>query len=211
MVDMNDLAALLELRLREKLPGVRAQERMAPSDRIHGKYPCNPNDETSIGAVLILLYPIEGRIHTVMIQRPEYPGVHSNQISFPGGKSEAGDQSILQTAVREAEEEIGISGKEIRICGFLSPLFIPVSNIKVTPVVSVQSSKPVFTPDPAEVRFIIEADIDELADPSIIKQKSVVVSGKAITVPYYRIKDLHVWGATAMIISELLELYLQLD
>ncbi len=204
---MNDLAVLLELRLRGKLPGVGVQERMAPSDRIHGKYPAKPNDETFSGAVLILLYPIENRIYTVMIQRPEYSGAHSNQVSFPGGKSEAGDQSITATAIREAEEEVGITGKKIRICGCLSPLFIPISNIEVTPVVGIQFSKPVFTPDPSEVSFIIETCMDELSDPSIIKEKSMEVSGQLITVPYYHYRGLHIWGATAMIISEFLEIY----
>ena len=211
MVDMNDFAGLLELGLRGKLPGVEAQERMAPSDRIHGEYPAKPNADTFPGAVLILLYPIEDRIYTVMIQRPEYPGVQSNQISFPGGKRERGDKSMVETAIREAEEEVGISGNKIRVCGFLSPLFIPVSNIEVTPVVGIQFSRPVFTPDPAEVSFIIEAGMNELSDPSIKKEKSLEVHGQLITVPYYQFRDLHIWGATAMIISEFLDIYSNLN
>jgi 8-oxo-dGTP pyrophosphatase MutT (NUDIX family) len=211
MMGLVELAGVLERRLSGDLPGFRAHRRMAPSDRIRGMYPSAPNGETSRGAVLILLYPMAGRIHTVLIQRSEYPGVHSNQISFPGGKSEFSDKHIQDTAIREAEEEIGVSGNEIRICGLLSPLFIPVSNIEVTPVVGLLFSKPVFTPDPDEVCFIIEAGIDELANPAIIKQKNIEISGKVITIPYYQVKDFHIWGATAMIISEFLELYTSLN
>jgi len=210
-MDIVKFAEVLERRLSGDLPGFRAHQRMAPSDRIRDIYPSAPNEETSRGAVLILLYPIADRIHTVLMQRPEYPGVHSNQISFPGGKSEASDKHIQDTAIREAEEEIGVSGNDIRICGLLSPLFIPVSNIEVIPVVGFLFSKPVFTPDPDEVCFIIEAVIDELADPAIIKRKSMEISGKVISIPYYRVRDLHIWGATAMIISEFLETYSSLN
>jgi len=208
---MIQFAEVLERRLSGDLPGFRAHQRMAPSDRIRGIYPSAPNEETSRGAVLILLYPIADRIHTALMQRPEYPGVHSNQISFPGGKSESFDRHIQDTAIREAKEEIGVSGNDIRICGLLSPLFIPVSNIEVIPVVGFLFSKPVFIPDPEEVCFIIEAGIDELADPAIIKRKSMEISGKVISIPYYRVRDLHIWGATAMIISEFLELYSSLN
>lgn len=209
--NIEKLAGGLERRLSGDLPGVNAQKQMAPSDRIRGIYPSAPNDKTSSGAVLILLYPVEGKIHTVLIQRPVYPGVHSNQISFPGGKSEKGDSSLVETAIRESEEEVGVSGKEIRFCGFLSPLFIPVSNIEVFPVVGILFSKPLFTPDPDEVCFIIEANIEELSNPEIIKRKKMEISGKVITIPYYQIMDFHIWGATAMIISEFLEIYSNLD
>ncbi len=210
-MNINGLGDEFEKRLRGRLPGFRAHERMAPSDRTRGIYPSGPNEETSRGAVLILLYPKDNRLHTVLIQRPDYPGVHSNQISFPGGKSETGDKSIVETAIREAEEEVGVPGKKVRVCGSLSPLFIPVSNIEVMPVVGILFSKPFFTSDPDEVSFIIEAGIEEFTDPAIIRWKKIEVSGKIITIPYYPIRGFHIWGATAMIISEFTEIYSSLN
>ena len=206
-MDLREVADRFELRLKGDLPGKDAHRKLAPSDRIHGRYPSEPNDKTSDGAVLILLYPKNTRIHTILIQRPDYPGAHSNQISFPGGKSEAGDKSILETAIRESEEEVGVTGKKIRLCGTLSPLFIPVSNILVKPVVGFSFTESTFTPDLNEVSFIIEAGLDELTDPSIIRQKKMEILGQDILIPFYDLRGFHIWGATAMIISEFLELY----
>lgn len=204
---LEKIAERFEGRLKGDLPGMVAHHKLAPSDRIHGRYPSEPNDKTSDGAVLILLYLRNTQIHTALIQRPDYHGAHSNQISFPGGKSETGDKSILETAIRESEEEIGVTGKKIRLCGTLSPLYIPVSNILVNPVVGFSFSEPTFTPDSNEVSLIIEAGLDELMDPSTICQKNMEILGQDILVPFYDIRGFHIWGATAMIISEFLELY----
>jgi len=206
-MDIGRFGELIKIRLKGSLPGSEAHIKMAPSDRIRGIYPAKANGETTTGAVLILLYQKANRIRTVLMQRPAYPGAHSNQISFPGGKSERDDLSIRETAIREAEEEVGVSGNEIRICGTLSPIFIPVSNIEVTPVVAITCTEPAFEPDPAEVSFIIEATIQELADPVIIKTKKMEISGQVVTIPFYELRGLHIWGATAMIISEFLEVY----
>ena len=204
---LEKIAEKFEMRLKGELPGKEAHNKLAPSDRIHGRYPSEPNDKTSYGAVLILLYPKHNRIHTVLIQRPDYLGAHSNQISFPGGKSETGDKSILETATRESEEEIGVAGIKIRLCGMLSPLYIPVSNILVTPVVGFSFTEPIFAPDLNEVSFLIEMGIDELLDPSTIRQKNMEIFGQDILIPFYDLRGFHIWGATAMIISEFLELY----
>ncbi|UCG26684.1 MAG: CoA pyrophosphatase [Bacteroidales bacterium] len=129
-MELEEILKRFEDRLHGELPGQDAHLKMAPSDRIRGIYPATPNNKTSQGAVLILLYAKEGSINTFLIKRPTYRGAHSDQISFPGGKSEKGDGSLINTAIREAEEEIGVVRGAIRIHGTLSPLFIPVSNIR---------------------------------------------------------------------------------
>ena len=196
----------LEHRLGGKLPGMKAHHKMAPSDRIHGIYPAKPDDKTTQGAVLILLYKEGNHLNTVLIQRPSYPGAHSDQIGFPGGKFEKRDGSLIHTATREVEEEIGIPARSIRIHGILSPLFIPVSNIEVTPVVGSISVSPELHPHPTEVKFTIKVNLADLSDPSIIREKRMDILGQRVRVPYFKLGAHHIWGATAMIICELIEI-----
>lgn len=156
--------------------------------------------------VLLLLYPFKGTIYLVLIKRAEYNGVHSGQISFPGGIFEKGDLSLADTALREAMEETGLPAGKARIIGELTPLHIPVSNTDVHPYVAVCHRRPAFAHDPAEVQYLIETSIDDLLDPINRKTKMMLIAGKEVEVPYYDIQDNHIWGATAMIMSEFLEI-----
>lgn len=178
---------------------------MAPSERIHGVFPSEKNNLTQTGSVLILIFPQNNKINIVFIQRTTYAGVHSGQISFPGGKPEPGDKDLIDTALRETEEEIGVSAKDIRILGKLTPLFIPVSNIEVYPVVGCISYKPEFKPDKTEVKSIIEIPLDYLLRPDIVKKKTTVIQNTNIQIPYFNFNGRHIWGATAMILNEFLE------
>jgi len=192
----------LKLKLAEPLPGRTAQLRMAPTFR-----PDIYKTEHSLKAgVLILLFPKPVELYTVFMKRPKYEGVHSDQISFPGGKFEKFDQSLTDTAIRETNEEIGVPAKNIQVIGTLSPLFIPVSEIEVFPTVGFCSLKPVFKIDPSEVDYLIEESLDNLLNPEIKRIKPY--SGEKFTgqIPYYDVKGNHVWGATAMILSEFLEI-----
>jgi 8-oxo-dGTP pyrophosphatase MutT (NUDIX family) len=186
------------------LPGKEVQWALASSDRMVKAFPKVPRKDSAKAAVLILLYPVDGIVHTVFIQRPEYNGVHGGQISFPGGKKELSDQDLLQTAVREASEETGIDPSAVKIIGTLTPLYIPVSNIVVTPYVGWSDKKPLFTPEAAEVVFLIEADIGPFLDYSIIKIKPFEIRGERINIKYFDYKGNVIWGATAMILNELL-------
>lgn len=178
---------------------------MAPSERIHGVFPSEKNNLTQTGSVLILIFPQNNKINIVFIQRTTYAGVHSGQISFPGGKPEPGDKDLIDTALRETEEEIGVSAKDIRILGKLTPLFISVSNIEVYPVVGCISYKPEFKPDKTEVKSIIEIPLDYLLRPDIVKKKTTVIQNTNIQIPYFNFNGRHIWGATAMILNEFLE------
>jgi 8-oxo-dGTP pyrophosphatase MutT (NUDIX family) len=138
------------------------------------------------------------------MQRPDYDGVHGGQISFPGGKKESGDKDVIQTALREANEETGIDPEEVSIIGSLTTLFIPVSNMIVTPVTAWMDKKPVFNWLSDEVVFLIDADLKRLLDPSIVKTKPFYIRGEMLDIKYFDYEDHTIWGATAMILHELL-------
>jgi 8-oxo-dGTP pyrophosphatase MutT (NUDIX family) len=153
---------------------------------------------------MILLYPENGSIHTVFMQRPDYDGVHGGQISFPGGKKEPEDEDVIRTALREAHEETGIDPGKVEVIGSLTPLFIPVSNMIVTPVVGGMIEKPVYNYRSEEVVFLIDADMNRFLDPSIVRSKPFEIRGELLDVKYFDYENHTIWGATAMILNELL-------
>jgi 8-oxo-dGTP pyrophosphatase MutT (NUDIX family) len=200
---MNEFAEKLRIEIAKGLPGTEVQWAMASSDRMIKGFPRFPREDSKSAAVMILLYPKDNLIHTAFIQRPEYDGVHGGQISFPGGKREASDPDLIHTAIRETSEEIGVMPSEINIINTLTPLYIPVSNIIVTPVVGWMEKLPVFKHDENEVVYIIEADIRTLMNPSAMKIKPFEIRGEMIDIKYFNYKENVIWGATAMILYEL--------
>jgi 8-oxo-dGTP pyrophosphatase MutT (NUDIX family) len=204
---MKPLYEYIREALKGELPGTGVQWEMASSDRMIKDFPKVKKDDSRLAAVLILLYPCNRLINTILIQRPTYKGVHSGQISFPGGKAEESDSDIIHTALREASEETGIDPKEVTLLGCLTPLYIPVSDTEVTPVVGWTNIKPGLTANPAEVVHIIEANLMQLADPSIIRQKPFPVRDEMIEVKYYDYNGHIIWGATAMILHELITIF----
>jgi len=208
---MKNFAEKLNIEIAKGLTGTDVQWIMASSDRMIKGFPRLPREDSRAAAVMILLYPKDNLIHTAFIQRPEYNGVHGGQISFPGGKKEASDTDMIHTAIREASEEIGVNSSEINVINTLTPLYIPVSNIIVTPVVGWMKERPVFTNQEDEVAFLIEADIRTLINPSIIKIKPFEIKGEMIDIKYFNYKGNVIWGATAMILNELLTLLRSAD
>jgi len=189
----------------KNLPGFEAQLKMAPITRINDlkNYPVGKSPRKS--AVLILIYPDKGNIKTVLMERASDNTVHSGQISFPGGKFENSDKSLEQTALREANEEIGIDTETITILGPLTKLYIPPSNFDVFPFVGYTYQKPVFKIN-AEVKSILEVDIQTLINPATLINKTIEHrTGKIVDVPCFFVGGHIIWGATSMIISELLE------
>lgn len=188
--------------LLKPLPGVDAQLRMSPA----AKRPVSLEYPLKNAGVLILLYPHGGRICTVFIKRTEYEGVHSGQVSLPGGMFKEEDGSLMKTALREANEETGMDLSSVTIIGTLTPLHIPVSNVNVHAFVGISDSRPAFSHDPAEVQYLIEESLDELLSEVNRKTKSMTLFGNEVTVPYFDVQGNHIWGATAMIISEFSEI-----
>jgi 8-oxo-dGTP pyrophosphatase MutT (NUDIX family) len=201
---MHDFANRLKTEILKGLPGTDAQWQMASSDRFVKNFPRLPGKDARIAAVLILLYPSNGSICTVFMQRPDYNGVHGGQISYPGGKQEPEDADVIQTAFREAHEETGVDPSKVNLIGTLTPLFIPVSNMIVTPVAGWLNEEPLYKIKSDEVVFLFEADLKKLLDPAIVKSKPFEIRGEMVEIKYFDYNGNTIWGATAMILHELL-------
>jgi 8-oxo-dGTP pyrophosphatase MutT (NUDIX family) len=192
----------LKNKLQHELPGPKAQMKLAPSSRNL----FSEEGEIIEAAVLILLFPdTNGEWSTVFMKRQSYDGHHSGQVSFPGGKVEKEDDSLAYTAKRESQEEIGIRGKEVEILGKITELFIPVSNFQVHPFIGITYKTPDFNIDPSEVDYLITSSLKQLLrQPVLFTQREY--NNITIDIPYFNIKDEMIWGATAMILSEFIEL-----
>ena len=194
----------LKIRFQSNLPGEDAQFLMAPFARKRIQQLDLEKSNPKKSAVLILLFPMGNGIHTLLIERPVYDGVHSGQVAFPGGKFEEKDIHLQQTALRETFEEVGIPSRDIEIIGKLTDLYIKPSNFLVAPFIGYINKKPDFVPDAYEVQKIITVDLFGLNATKIRTEKIIThSSGYKIKAPCYEIKGLTVWGATAMMISEL--------
>ena len=194
-------------KLEGPLPGFPAQMKMASLSRLHHLANLFKSDNAIQSSVLILLYPFRSETGFVLTLRNEYKGIHSGQISLPGGKYEEDDESLVFTALREAKEEIGIDPKQVQILGQLTPLYIPPSKFLVTPVVGFVSSRPEFIADPYEVAKIIEIRISDFLSNGSIRQKKINFKvGFSLNTPCYSIDGNYIWGATAMILSEFREI-----
>jgi 8-oxo-dGTP pyrophosphatase MutT (NUDIX family) len=204
-IEINDFYGFMEKlgnRLNQPLPGNIAHNKMVAKSR--PALNSVPNEFTKSSAVLILFYPSAQNINIPLILRPKYDGMHGGQVAFPGGRVEKTDENLIRTALREAQEEIGIRISDVTIIGQLTELFIPPSNYMVQPVVGFLNAKPAFYPDPKEVDLVFEVSLQELADPNIITTEILDVRGVEIEAPLYSIMGNTIWGATAMMIAELL-------
>lgn len=194
----------LQDKLEGPLPGIEAQMKMAPPIR-HREMKA-PAD-ARLGGVMILIFDIDNKWNTILIRRTEDGKTHSGQISFPGGKMDHTDKDIIHTACRECEEEIGVKMKDIIVLGSLSPIYIPPSNFLVTPTIGFIKNLQNYKASEREVQEIIQLPLELLFNDSIKKEKAVKRSDKideVMQTPIYELsEDLVIWGATAMMISEL--------
>jgi 8-oxo-dGTP pyrophosphatase MutT (NUDIX family) len=203
MIDLQ-LTEALRAHLAGPLPGLNAQARMAPMARVEEMKGRRIPENAKKSAVLILFYPGENGIQFPLIRRNDYKGVHSGQISLPGGTWEESDGDLLYTALREANEEVGVMSEDVEILGPLTNLYIPPSNFMVQPYVGISHRRPDFVPDPAEVAQIIEAPLNHFRDSRYAVQSKIKHStGALFDVPSFNILGHVVWGATAMMLSEL--------
>lgn len=159
-------------------------------------------------AVLALLYPKENVTHCLLMVRPQYDGVHSGQVSFPGGKREPGDGSLAHTALREFGEETGADTSPIELIGELSPVYIPPSRMLVTPFVGFAEHIGPWAPDPREVHRLLEVPFRQLLRDDILhrREQFIQIMGRNVEIPFFDVDGEVVWGATAMMIAELREL-----
>lgn len=207
MARFNTFIISLTEKLRKPLPGLDAQLKMATMSRLVRDGVIVVPDDVKKGGVLVLFYPSDENICIVFMKRTEYPGVHSGQVSFPGGGWEPEDDDLIMTALREAEEEIGVDRNSVVPIGKLSELFIPPSNFLVTPIVGYVTERPDFKPDPVEVARILEIPLDHflLEETRQVKEISVYPD-ISIKAPCFYVDGEIIWGATAMMLNELLEI-----
>ena len=194
----------LEDRLQLPLPGAAAQDGMSSRVRmpLEAYLEKNPGYKTS--AVLMLLYPIDRVVHTMIIRRPSYEGIHSGQLALPGGKKDEEDADVLATALRETKEEVGVVVQTNDVIGKLTPLYIPPSNFLVHPFVAWLDARPRFTPDPREVDVILEVQLSAFIDPAIKARKRIYIGTNTyIDAPSYVLGENNLWGATAMMFAEM--------
>jgi len=201
---MESLISFLKNALNTELPGQVAQEKMMPTLSDKSRFSLAAKKNAREGGVMILFYQKDGSLYFPLIQRPDYDGVHAKQMSFPGGKKDADDSSLIVTAKRETEEEIGIESSKIVVIGALTELFIIASNFNVLPVIGYLNETPEFVADEYEVDEIIEVKVTDLMDEDKQKEKPLtILQGITINAPYYDFNNKIVWGATAMILAEL--------
>lgn len=162
--------------------------------------------------VLALFYPdTHQQTNLVLILRKTYKGVHSAQVGFPGGKLEKQDRSIKAAALRETYEEIGVPTQQVKVLRQLTKLYIPPSNFYVQPFMGISKTTPRFTKQDDEVEAIIEVPLHHFFDDNVVTSKRVSTSYKVdVEVPAFKLNGYVVWGATAMILSEIKDLLKQL-
>ena len=190
-----------------KLPAFEAHIKMAPLDRLESLKKIDFGDNNPrIAAVLMLFYPKNDTTHLVLIVRNSYAGVHSAQIAFPGGKYEQDDDNFAYTALRETHEELGIHPDKIEILKPFTELYIPPSNFMVHPFLGLSKEELVFVPEPSEVAEIIELPLSIFLSDAIVVDTNLSTSyADNISIPAFKIENHIVWGATAMMLSELKE------
>jgi len=202
---MNDrLPELLRARLREPLPGPVVGSRFEPQGGGARHYD-RPPPEARAAAVLVLLYPHQGCWHLPLTLRPSHLPDHAGQISLPGGAIEPGETS-REAAVREFHEELGATDQRIDLLGRLSPLFVAASNFRVEPWVGAADCRPGLVPNPAEVDELLEVPLAHLLDPANFGTRQRHREGGSYTAPHFVWHTHHIWGATCMILGELVTL-----
>ncbi|MFI5148317.1 MAG: NUDIX hydrolase [Bacteroidia bacterium] len=207
MLPLSEFIASLTRALKGPLPGYKAHNKLSWFRRQPFTEELINSKGFKESAVLILIWPDKETFRCLLIRRPEYDGVHSGQMAFPGGGKEAEDKNLVHTAIRETKEETGVLISEDSVLGELSPLFIPVSNYLVYPFVACLDSQPIFNPDPVEVSALVDFDLRViLTKDSIRTKRRLMQPGITAEAPYYAIEGSEVWGATGMILSELSEL-----
>ncbi len=209
---LSEHAARIAQALTGELPGFEAHKEMMPYKRIsavEAKRTLTPRQS----AVMMLLFPVEDDINILLIQRTESTGAHSGQIAFPGGKLDPEDKDLLDCAIRETWEEIGISSERITVLGKLTEVYIPPSNFLAQPYVGWMDHFPDLTLQPTEVQQVLTISLKQFFKPENRSRKSMTLPTFNVTVdvPYFDLNGHTVWGATALMINEFRWIYEKLS
>lgn len=201
MSSLVELEATLRERLAGTLPGLQAQLRFMPTPPKTGWTPGEFPADARLAAGLLLVYPGADGPSIPLTVRASHLRRHAGQISLPGGATDAGE-TLVQAALREAHEEIGVDPARVRILGELTPVHVLVSGFTLHPIVGITDDRPEFRPAAHEVETIVEVSIADLQDASNIRRGTRTREGLAIEYPYFHLRGHQVWGATAMVLGE---------
>jgi 8-oxo-dGTP pyrophosphatase MutT (NUDIX family) len=203
-LSLDHLRDVLSSRLEQPLPGHEAHETMAPRYSARQEALSIRDKECREAGVLALLLPRpEDAPAVVLTVRRQDLSDHAGQISFPGGRRE-GAETLAETALREANEEVALNPESVTLLGTLTPLYIPPSNFCVHPQVGVVAHDPALTPTDREVKRVLRVPLSRLLDPETRVVEPWTLHGTTVEVPYYDVEAHTVWGATAMMLAELL-------
>jgi 8-oxo-dGTP pyrophosphatase MutT (NUDIX family) len=186
----------------------RLRQRLRPLDdatgqeeQLRAEYP-----EARLGAVLALFYPCRDEPYLVLTQRTPHLREHSGQISFPGGRIDPYDFSPIEAALRETREELGIGTDHLTLLGGLDPIFVLASNYLIFPFVALAQGQPAFAPNPAEVAEVIELPFRVLLQAATVEEEIWIIREERRRVSFYRYRDYNIWGATARMLRQVVEL-----
>lgn len=204
---MNEFEAKMHAAISHNLPGENAHLLMNPGGRRLSSEARKKATNVRESAVAIVMYDAGESHEIVLIQRPDYIGAHGGQISFPGGKRDLEDEDLKATAIRECQEEIGICLDEAQFLGQMTPVYIPVSNFHVEPYVFYYPQTPLFLKDEREVSSIFSISVNDLLHDGTISKMEIEIKGDRLykDIPCFLINERKIWGATALILSELKE------
>lgn len=197
--------SMIKEKLNTPMPGLNAQLNMVPDPRPGNKVYTEVQNSCKRAGVLVLLYLKGTRVFIVLTRRTELVDRHQAQISFPGGRQEEGE-NLEQTALRETSEELGIQVSAFQVLGQLTPLYIPPTNYCIYPVVARMTEPPQFKPSPYEVAEVLEIPLDYLCDPKTVRRETWTLHGMNVEVPFYFFEGHKIWGATAMVLAEFVEI-----
>ncbi|MEO6347155.1 MAG: CoA pyrophosphatase [Aquaticitalea sp.] len=191
------------------LPGLTSQLKMSPPFRLELiEQQKEAMKSSKKAAVTALFYPDEKQVtKLILILRKTYEGVHSAQVGFPGGRLEDDDESLMHAALRETWEEVGVPIRDIQVLKPLTEIYIPPSNFTVYPFLGVTHTTPKFVKQDEEVEDLIEVSLTDFVDDNFVTSLNVMTSlNKEMLVPAFKLNGHIVWGATAMMLSELKDL-----
>jgi len=187
------------------LPGEIAHRQMLPQGR--ELHPEEGKTDIIQSSVLMIIFPLNGELNTCFIRRPSGMRNHGGQIAFPGGRYETTDKDLMQTALRESFEEIGLENDQVEIIGALTPIYVQVSNFTINPYIGWCETTPEFKTDNQEVDELIILSVEKLMSHSVRDTRNVNTPRGKFIVPGYFIDPVFIWGATAMILTEFKEIY----